>query len=339
MSGHPTTIPGLESLQARWRQQVDGVRLSITLADGDDVRVRSAAKEIAAFGITPILITSDLEGLSAGIEVINPKDPSEDIAQVVGKFVERAAASTSLDDIQRNQMQQDPLLVAVAAVRAGRADGCVAGATRPSADVARAALRIVGLASDRKLLSSSFIMVMPDGRIFGYGDCAVVPEPDAEQLAEIAIATAETYLAVVGETPRVAMLSFSTKGSAEHPTVSAVREATSMVSSRVPDLAIDGELQFDAAVAPDVADTKAPGSGVAGKANVLIFPNLAAGNITYKATQRLGGAEAFGPLLQGLAAPINDLSRGCTAQDVFNISVITGAQALGRIKTPVALGG
>lgn len=301
--------------------------------------MRAAAREIAEFGITPILVTGDCSGISAGIEVINPTDPGADIERIVGEFVERAAASTPLDDSQRVQMQQDPLLVAVAAVRVGRADGCVAGASRPSADVARAALRIVGLAPDRKLLSSSFIMVMPDGRIFGYGDCAVVPEPNAEQLAEIAIATAETYLAVVGETPHVAMLSFSTKGSAEHPTVSAVREATAIVSSRMPDLVIDGELQFDAAISSEVGSTKAPGSTVAGKANVLIFPNLAAGNITYKATQRLGGAEAFGPLLQGLASPINDLSRGCTSQDVFNISVITGAQALGRLKTPVALGG
>lgn len=339
MSGKHTTGPGLEGLQVRWRRQVGEARLAITLADGDDDRVRSAAGDIADFGITPILVTSDSSDLPSGVGTIDPAAPGDDIAQIVQGFIDRAAASTSIDAEQRAQMQRDPLLVAIAAVRAGQADGCVAGASRPSADVARAALRIVGLAPDRKLLSSSFIMVMPDGRIFGYGDCAVVPEPNAEQLAEIAIATAETYLAVVGDRPQVAMLSFSTKGSAEHPTVSAVREATAIVSARVPDLAIDGELQFDAAVSPEVGASKAPGSSVAGNANVLIFPNLAAGNITYKATQRLAGAEAFGPLLQGLAAPVNDLSRGCSAQDVFNISVITGAQAMGRLKTPVALGG
>jgi phosphotransacetylase len=317
---------------------VDGELLTITLADGDDARVRSASCDIVKFGITPILVTRDSSGLSAGVDVIDPADPGEDIERIVRDHVEKSTAHATLADSQRNQLKQDPLLVAVAAVRARRADGCVAGASRPSADVARAALRIVGLAPERKLLSGAFIMVMPDGQVFGFGDCGVVPEPTAEQLAEIAIATAETYLVVVGETPRVAMLSFSTKGSAEHSSVSVVREATAIVATQFPDLAIDGELQFDAAVSPEVGATKAPDSSVAGKANVLIFPNLAAGNIAYKVTQRLGGAEAFGPLLQGLAAPVNDLSRGCSTQDIVNISVITGAQALGRLTASTAVG-
>ena len=225
-------------------------------------------------------------------------------------------------------MLTDPVLIGVAAVRAGIVHGCVAGASRPTADVVRAALRLIGMAPGRRTLSSSFVMVLPDGRTLGYGDCAVVPEPDAEQLAEIAIATAETYAAVVGDTPVIAMLSFSTKGSAEHASVDVVREATEIVHRMRPDLAVDGELQLDAALVPHVGAAKAPGSPVAGRANVLVFPNLAAGNIAYKATERLAGAEALGPLLQGLAAPVNDLSRGCAPADVLNISIITAAQAL-----------
>lgn len=312
--------------------------LSVTFADGDDPRVRSAALEVADFGITPILVTENTSGLPARIQVIDPTNPDPEITRVLHEVVSRTSEKTPLTEAERERMHRDPLLVAVAAVRAGRAHGCVAGATRSSADVARAALRVIGLASHRNLLSGAFIMVLPDGRIFGYGDCAVVPEPNAEQLAEIAIATAETYLAVVGQVPRVAMLSFSTKGSAEHSRISTVREATAIASLRFPDLIIDGELQFDAAVSADVAATKAPGSAIAGNANVLIFPNLDAGNIAYKATQRLGGALAFGPLLQGLAAPVNDLSRGCTSEDIVNVSVITGAQALGRLTAPTAVG-
>jgi len=189
-------------------------------------------------------------------------------------------------------------------------------------------MRIVGMAAGRATLSSAFLMAMPDGRTLAYGDCAVVPEPDAEQLADIAIATADTFSALVGQDPVVAMLSFSTKGSAEHEAVSVVREAVTRVRALRPGLAVDGELQFDAALVPEVGASKAPGSPVAGRANVFIFPNLAAGNIGYKITERLGGAEAYGPLFQGLARPVNDLSRGCNAQDVYNISAITAVQAV-----------
>ena len=278
--------------------------------------------------MTPVLVTGDAAAASPGIEVIDPSAPGESIIACLREAVERAAQRRPLDASERESMLTDPVLIGVAAVRAGIVHGCVAGASRPTADVVRAALRLIGMAPGRRTLSSSFVMVLPDGRTLGYGDCAVVPEPDAEQLAEIAIATAETYAAVVGDEPVIAMLSFSTKGSAEHASVDAVREATEIVHRMRPDLAVDGELQLDAALVPHVGAAKAPGSPVAGRANVLVFPNLAAGNIAYKATERLAGAEALGPLLQGLAAPVNDLSRGCAPADVLNISIITAAQAL-----------
>lgn len=318
----------MQRLQEQWLLQTSGAGLSVSLADGDDPRIRSAAASIASFGITPVLVTSDRTGIPKTIESIDPTNPGDLIISCIREVDERAQSSGKIGATNIKELLRDPLLVAVAAVRSGRVQGCVAGASRSSADVARAALRMVGLRPERVVLSSTFIMVMPDGRIFGYGDCAVIPEPTPEQLAEIAISTAETYVNVVGDTPIVAMLSFSTKGSAHHSSIDAIREATRIVEMRWPELIIDGELQFDAAINPIVGQSKAPKSPAAGRANVLIFPNLAAGNIAYKATERLAGAEALGPLLQGLVAPVNDLSRGCKTQDVLNISLITAAQAL-----------
>ncbi len=257
---------------------------------------------------------------------------------LVDELLERQAQRQPIEAGERVAMLADPLLVGVAALKAGAVHGCVAGAARSSADVVRASLRLIGMAPGRTTLSSSFLMILPDGRVLGYGDCAVVPEPTAEQLAEIAIATSETFTAAVGEEPVVAMLSFSTKGSAAHTSVEVVLEATRMAQAARPELVIDGELQLDAALVPDIADAKAPGSPVGGRANVLIFPNLAAGNIAYKATQRLAGAEALGPLLQGLAAPVNDLSRGCDSHDVVNIAMITGAQAVAMMDRAAAGG-
>ena len=315
-------------LQERWLQQTAEAGARIVLADGDDLRAHEAARRLADAGITPVLVTTDDASLPAGVDRLDPREPGARIAEEISQAAERQAAKRGMDEDERRRWSADPLTVGVAAVRAGAAHGCVAGAARASADVARAALRLIGLAPGRTTLSSSFLMAMPDGRTFAYGDCAVVPEPDAGQLADIAIATADTFATLVGEEPVVAMLSFSTKGSAEHPSIEIVREAVARVSSARPDLAVDGELQFDAAVVPHVGAAKAPGSGVAGRANVFIFPNLAAGNIAYKITERLAGAEAYGPLLQGLAQPVNDLSRGCSADDIYNISEITAVEAV-----------
>ena len=221
----------------------------------------------------------------------------------------------------------DPLHVAALMVAAGEADACVAGAARPTPDVVRAALFCIGTAPGVDIVSSCFVFVLPDGTPITYGDCGVVPEPDADQLASIAIASATTHAQLAGEEPRVAMLSYSTKGSAGGPGVELVRAATELVRSRSPALAVDGELQFDAAWVPEVAAAKAPGSPVAGRANVFIFPDLSSGNIAYKITQRLAGARAYGPLLQGTAAVIHDLSRGCSVDDIVKVATIAAYQA------------
>ena len=227
----------------------------------------------------------------------------------------------------------DPVVAATVLVRSGAADAAVAGASRPTADVLRVGLKVLGVASGVDLVSSCFLLVLADGRTVAYGDCGVVPDPDELQLAAIAASTADTWRALAGTgsvAPRVAMLSFSTHGSAEHPRVEKVRAATRRLIEARPDLVVDGELQFDAAMVPAVAAAKAPASPVAGAADVLVFPDLDSGIIAYKVTERLGGARAYGPLLQGLDGVLHDLSRGCSAADIVDVSVIAGLQVRAR---------
>lgn len=325
-----------EPLSSGWVQRLRDqcvAPTSVVLAEGEDRRVRAAASQLTELGVRAILVGRWRADLSREVEC---RSVHELHTATVATRLDELAARKGWSADQRREAASDPLLVSACSVGSGEADAAVAGAVNASGDVIRAALRGIGLAPGTALLSSCFLLELRTGAPVAFADCAVVPEPDSAGLTDIAISTARTFGALTGREPVVAMLSFSTGGSADHPTVRLVRDATARALQRDPSLRIDGELQFDAAFIPSVAASKAPDSTVAGAANVFVFPNLAAGNIGYKIAERIGNASAYGPILQGLRAPMNDLSRGCSAQDVVNVSLISALQAASGDRTAVA---
>ena len=272
---------------------------------GNDDRVRSDAK----------IIGVDL----TGIRVIDPST-SDKLSDFTNLYFNMRKHKGVTVEKARETVLRD-LFFAAMMVKEGMADGSVAGSSASTADVMRAGIQCVGIPEGISIVSSFFLMIFPE-KIYSFADCAVVPDPDANQLADIAISTADNHRNLMGEKPRVAMLSFSTKGSAQHEAVDKVIEAVKVIKDKRPDLEVDGELQFDAAIIDSIGKKKAPGSTVAGNANVLVFPDLNSGNIGYKIAQRLGGAEAVGPMVQGLNKPFFDLSRGCSVDDIVNTASI-----------------
>ena len=325
------------------RHKAASLNRTIVLPESGDPRMLEAAGQVRDGGFATVILLGQPEtvgqGLNqlgidpAGITIIDPTG-STYRAEFIRSYHE-LRKHKGMTEAESATIMEEPLFFGAMLVKQGMADGMVAGAVNSTGNVLRAGFQIVGTAADGGIVSSCFVMVKPDWQygengMLVFGDCAVNPQPDARQLAEIAVATAGTARALCGFEPRVAMLSFSTMGSGAGPDVEKVIEATEIVKSMAPGLVVDGPLQLDAAIVPEIGRSKASDSPVAGRANVLIFPDLDAGNIGYKLVQRLAGAEAVGPVLQGMAKGVNDLSRGCNVDDIVNVVAITALQSEGQ---------
>ena len=303
--------------------KLKGTKVSIILPEGNDDRIIAAALKLQEEGIiTPIVIGSK-EDLPSQLNVINP-ETFEDMEELVEAFVERRKGKVTVE--QAREILKDVNYFGTMLVYTKRADGLVSGAAHTTAETVRPALQIIKTKPGVSKTSGAFIMVKDELR-YVFADCAITIAPTSEDLAEIAVESSKTA-AAFGMEPKVAMLSFSTKGSAKSEETEKVVQATKLAQEKAPEVAIEGELQFDASIVPAIAAKKAPGAVVQGDANVFVFPSLEAGNIGYKIAERLGQFEAIGPILQGLNSPVNDLSRGCSADDVYKLAYITAAQAI-----------
>lgn len=328
-------------MQEIWRK-AKTQKKTIVLPEGTEERTLKAANQIIEEGLANLILLGNSNEINemaqkfnlkniAQAKIIDPKNNPEKEAYASKLCEIRKSKGMQMDEALK--LVEDPLYLGTLLIKNKVADGEVAGARNATGDVLRPAFQIVKTLPGVSVVSGAFIMVLKDKQwgedgILVFADCAAYPNIDENKLAQIAVVTAETARNIAGIEPRVAMLSFSTKGSAKHELVDKVVNATRIAKEMNPNLVIDGELQADAAIVPSVGASKAPGSSVAGKANVLVFPSLEVGNIAYKLVQRLAGAEAIGPVMQGMAAPINDLSRGCSVEDIVNVIAITACQAI-----------
>lgn len=326
----------IDDIKARAKQDIK----TICLPESNDIRVLKGTEQILQEGYADIILIGNKEEINKlaeennikleGVKIVDPTT-SEKFSEYANRFYElRKAKGMTIE--KAKEIMKDNVYFGMMMVKQGDCNGLVSGACHSTADTLRPALQILKTAPGTKLVSAFFLMVVPNCEYgekgaFVFGDCGLNEYPDPEALSEIAISSSKSFKQLVGAEPRVAMLSYSTYGSAHSPLTDKVVEATKILKEKMPDLIADGELQLDAAIIPEIAASKAPGSPVAGKANTLVFPDLDAGNIGYKLVQRLAKAEAYGPLCQGIAKPVNDLSRGCSSEDIAGVVAITAVQA------------